>query len=196
MVFTIGCKKHSSISGTVTSSADGKPLEGATVVMTFINGKKGGGTELVARESQLTDEKGQYALEACTPDAGASIGVSKGGYARKFSVPFTPGDCKEIDFVLHPYDAWLSLSVENTSGTRIRKFYYNYTGPFLDNDDLCFSTCPYTLKPLEIKTAVARIPGGSDILFRWDTVSTSGQPLKKIIVACKRNDTTYINIKI
>lgn len=194
----IACKKHSTFSGKITNSADGQPVEGVEVRLRFLKAKKGGGNDLVAKDEQTTTSNGEYALEVEGKNAeSAYLDVKKDRYAPSQYKSFDPGDCDEVDFVLNPYDSWLSVTFENQSDTVEKDFYFNYTGPFLEDKIQCSSSgCgPFVTLPKASHTEVMRIPGGENITINWDTQKTGNTPFSnQKIVFCSRNDTTFITI--
>ena len=193
----VSCKKHASYTGIITNGADGLPVKGVEVELRFLTGTKNG-TRISDSDHQLTDDKGQYALEVKASRAdenGVLIVKEKEGFAAIKPVLIQPGDCEELDFTLHPYDAWLEVTFENTSN-RTKKYQYNYSGPFLDGIDYCHSTCgPFTLSPTSKKSEIVKIPGGAEIVVKWDTMSTNNS-IKEEKILCNRNDTARLKITL
>jgi hypothetical protein len=188
----LACNKdYSAITGYVRSSADNKPIEGANVTLSFSKTRQsGGGMETIASDHQLTGVKGQYSLELTAKDAERGhIKAEKKGFAPMKAIRVDPGDSKEIDITLHPYDAWLSLTFENWS-TQSRTYTYTYTGKYLDSYLYCVSGCgPFALSPYASRTVTGLIPGGAEITITWNDNNTH-------TVFCERNDTTFVNIKL
>jgi len=193
----IACKKHSTFSGKITNSADGQAVEGVEVRLRFLKGKKGGGSELVAKDEQTTSSNGEYALEVEGKNAeSAYLDVKKDRYAPSQYKSFDPGDCDEVDFVLNPYDAWLSVTFENQSDNLAKNIYFNYTGPYLEGSPYCSNSgCgPFVIQPKASHTEVMRIPGGAEITINWDTKTGAGSVPNQKAVNCSRNDTTFVTI--
>ena len=200
LLTTGSCKKQSTFSGVVRSSADNQPVEGATVILGFSKGKRGGGWETISEDRQETDIKGQYALEVSGKYVEfARIIALKEGFAPIKPIAFDPGDCQELDFTLHPYDAWLKVVFENTSGTKVKEYYFNYSGEFLQHtiNGVSEGIGPFKVQAGSVRSHLTRIPGGSDIYINWDTIRTGVTQFRnKVTKNCIRNDTTEIRVKI
>lgn len=100
-----------SISGTVTSEADGSPIAGAEVYVD--NGS--------VQQTVFTDGAGQY-LAGNLPDGGYNVVVSKAGYAtaHRYSVMVSSGgQTSGVDFTLTTRMGRLSGRVTDTSGAPI-----------------------------------------------------------------------------
>ena len=195
----VSCKKHASFHGKVTSSADNLPIEGAEVELAFIIGKKGGGAEVTASDVQKTDAMGDYMVEAEASRAGyGTLLPSKDGYAPAEAFSFIPSHSGEVNFVLNPYDAWIEVTFENTSSVREKQYYCNYTSAFLNNEIQAFNGIgPFKLQPNEVRTEIAKIPGGTDFFVKWDSTHVGNTPFRyKETIFCNRNDTTHLVIKI
>lgn len=192
------CKKNTTVSGKITSSADGHPVADVDVAIKFFFTGDGNVTKVTDSDEQKTDQNGRYMLEI-KPKRNRSGGftVHKEGFAPINPVKVNAGDNKEIDFVLNPYDAWLSVTFENTSATEDKKYYYHCTSDFLIQGFSKDQGGPFVLQPLASKTDLHLIPGGADILLKWDTVRITGQPLKmEVAIPCNRNVTNYRTVKI
>ena len=195
----ISCKKHTSFYGKITSSSDNLPIKDAEVTLTLLKGKKGGGVDVISKEIQKTDSMGNYMVEI--ENSRGEFGElysKKAGYVPVKPKLIQPGDCDEVDFIFNPYDAWLSVTFENTSITNDKQYFYDYTGAFLYGEIYKISGIgPFELHPNESRTEIEKIPGGADIYINWDTIHTVYTPLRnKLTVFCNRNDTTYVLIKI
>lgn len=194
----VSCKKQTTISGKITSSAGGAPIEGVDVSLEFYFTGDGNVTKIVGSDQQQTDIKGQYMLEVKSKHRGSgSLSVHKEGFAPVNVVLVQSGDNKEMNFVLNPFDAWLSITFENKSPTEDKKYYYDCRSDFLIQGFSKDSGGPFILHPLESKTDLHLIPGGSPIKLTWDTIRKSGQPLKNLeIIPCNRNVTTFYTVQV
>jgi hypothetical protein len=194
---TIACNKKTSFTGTVTSSADGKPIEGVRLRLGTGTDCPKGELRILDEDEQMTDSSGHYSLEIRAKRSnGAGLSIKKEGFAHKTGISVDAGKCKEVDFVLHPYDAWLRVFVENISDTEQRSFKFNYTGIFLEGDIKCNNFCkPLLINPLQNESVVFIIPGGENIDLKWDIDGFSPFRYKETIF-CPRNDTTTLVIKI
>jgi hypothetical protein len=193
------CKKTSHFSGKVVSSDGDMPIEGATVGLYFTGDDQNGKPAFLAKDEQITNAKGEYSVEVeyKRPDDGYII-AKKEGFADMRGIGFDPGDCGEKDIVLHPLDAWLSVTFENTSSDD-SQFLCNYSGEFLADKKYGFSggIGPFPLAALSSKTMTANIPGGAEIRIRWDTEQIGNTPFKnQTNIFCPRHDTTHVHIKI
>lgn len=191
------CKKQSTFTGKVINSADDSPIDGASVTLAFTKNNKGV-EETVAIDETTTNSGGEYALEVESGSADHGFLIAeKNGFAPIEGFVFDPGDCGEQDFVLNPYDAWLSVTVENTSSSA-KQFYYNHTGPFLADKIYAFNGIgPFPIGPQAMFNEIGVIPGGATVYVNWDIIRTGNIPFKnKITVFCNRNDTTFVHIKI
>jgi hypothetical protein len=198
LLLLAACKKHSTFSGRVLSSDGMVPIEGAGVSLNFSIDKRERGTETVAQASYVTDSTGEYLVEVEAKNAHHGLLLAaKQGYAPIAPISFKPGKCDELDFILNPYDAWLSVTFENTKNTE-QSYYHYYTGPFF-KENYCFGSCgPTKIAPFGQQTFVALIPGGADTDVFWDYEYWGGKvPLRyKTTQSCPRHDTTYVHIKI
>jgi hypothetical protein len=199
---TIACNKKTSFSGTVTSSADGKPIEGVRLSLGTGTDCPKGELRILDEDEQLTDSSGHYSLEIRAKRSnGAGLSIKKEGFAHKTGISVDAGKCKEVDFILHPYDAWLKVTFENQSLVHARKLRFANTSEFLENKNYC-STDECGQFMLDSNggsvTKILLIPGGEDITVIYDTLfnSTNSSFRLKETIFCPRNDTTTLVIKI
>ena len=108
------CKKHTEYSGTVLSSADGKPVAGARVRLVFGISTGPGESELSASDEMTTDSSGTY-LVSCEVKRydTRNFLAEKEGFIKFQKLPET-NTCEKLDIILDPLDAWLGLEIENT----------------------------------------------------------------------------------
>ena len=192
------CKKHTEFSGTVFSSADGKPVAGARVRLYFYYGAGGGQTKILAEDEMTTDETGKYFV-SCDVNKydGGALRVFKDESFERFSKPVDAGDCVALDITIHPIDAWLGFSVENTRDTTIQ-CYSSYYGDFFESSGHCINGCgPFEIAPHTTKLiGIRSIPGGQEIRVFWDDQKYKEAKFAKNMtpVFCPRNDTTVVKV--
>jgi hypothetical protein len=195
----LGCSKTTHFNGKVFSSDGNTPLSGVEVILRSLKDKKGGGSELAQEDRVTTNSSGTYDLSVSGKGGAYSawISVKKNGYVTTQSETLDIGECGEIDFILHPYDAYLSLTFENTGNTT-RNFHYVYTGNAFKSDRSCgpIGCGPYQVAAQQSQTQVLYLPGGTDIDIIWDTKNIPGTSTpNKMTVNCPRHDTTHLLIK-
>ncbi len=133
-ILITGCKKTTMVSGVITSSATGQPIEGVAVRL-LSQRSTGPTSEVLATDNAFTDNNGSYSVEIESKNADLIIwSIAKNGFVEPKIIFIEKGDSKTIDYVLNPYDAWLSVTFKNQSSSLARKFYFNYTGPFFEGE--------------------------------------------------------------
>lgn len=192
------CKKHTEFSGQVLSSADGKPVAGAQVVLVFFVGLEGGVSETVANDEMLTDSTGEYLVSCKVKNYdGGNFVVKKEGFI-KFQKLAYKGDCEQVDIILDPLDAWLGLEVENTRDSTVM-CYAGITGQVYNGLGNVF---PGGIGPYEIPAHSSRyigtqkVPGGYDLEVLWSDkrITSLKEGSNRTPVFCPRNDTTVVKV--
>jgi len=199
LFFTAACKKTTIVSGTITNSATGTPVEGVSVLLVATR-STGPGSEVVSKAETLTDLQGNYSVEVEKKHAESTfLSIKKDGFVTPKVILFERGSHETFDYVLNPYDAWLSITYKNESVNSIRKFYNNYTGVYLEGRIYCSAMLgcgPFLFQTNESRTEIIEIPGGAEITINWDTVKIPGaaQYANRLDTLCPRNDTTFVRI--
>ncbi len=190
-----GCKKTTIISGRITSSANGQPVADVKVTLAASR-STGPSSEILSQDSDSTDANGVYMVEVDGKNSEIIFwAIQKEGFVKPKGIIIERGNRKTIDFILNPRDAWLRLTFENQSDNLAKDFYANCSGIFFTEGQFeALVSSPYLVQPLESRTKITSIPGGADVLIKWDTVGL-GDVANKLAVFCPRNDTTDILIK-
>jgi hypothetical protein len=196
----LSCSKTTHFNGKVFSSDGNTPLSGVEVILRSLKDKKGGGAELAQEDRMTTNSSGTYDLSVNGKGGAyyAWISVKKNGYVTTQSERLGIGECGEIDFILHPYDAYLSLTFENQSEVT-RNFFYEITSPVFIGESTKAGPeggGPFPTLPHQGHTHLIPVPGNTDIQINWNTTNfIDNDPAKKPKVFCPRHDTTHLLIK-
>lgn len=199
LLIAAGCKKTTIISGTITNSATGAPVEGVSVLLVATR-STGPGSEVVSKAETLTDLQGNYSVEVEKKHAESTfLSIEKDGFVKPKIIHFERGSHETFDYALNPYDAWLRVTYNNQSVNSIKNFYNYYTGTYLEGKIYCSAMLgcgPFLFQANESRTEIIEIPGGAEITISWDTVKIPGafQYANRIDTLCPRNDTTFVRI--
>lgn len=187
----ISCKKTTMVTGMITDSATGQPIKGVKVLMA---GNKNGSDETITVDLDIsaTDTLGQYAVEVSGKRIQrVFIRITKDGYAEKKIVYFDNGSCTEYNWVLNPYDAYLSIKLINQSGAN--DLFYAIAGNNYDGLRIVGPSGSHSLMiPKDDSlTQVVKIAGGDFNQLLWDIKNFGSSPAHIDSIFCPRNDTTY-----
>ena len=192
------CKKHTEYSGTVLSSADGKPVAGARVRLVFGISTGPGESELSASDEMTTDSSGTY-LVSCEVKRydTRNFLAEKEGFIKFQKLPET-NTCEKLDIILDPLDAWLGLEIENTRDD-VLLLYPSITGEVYRGLGAYFpqGKGPYEIPPHSTRDInVQKVPGGYDLQLAWafKVAGDIDSKTEKKIVFCPRNDTTIVKL--
>src|SRR5690606_38557058 len=158
------------IRGTITSSEDGTPIIGATLLVQ-------GGTN---SEGTITDVEGKYSLSVDGPES--TLVISSIGYQTK---TITVGNLSVIDVQLDPDVSELSEVVVTAFGIEREKKALGYSVQEVNADELTQAREPNVVNSLKGKVAGVHInptsggPGGSSYVVIRGNSSLTGnnQPL-------------------
>lgn len=191
VLLAIACKRNTMITGIVTDSSTGLPIEGVEVHLIASRFAKHGGVLGVDEDTITTGTDGAYALEVSTARAD-NVFLR---YIKKDYIPYSPdvkrGDCKQVDAVLNPIDAYINFTIINESqsqelhiGTKGNMYYSGNGGKdFWKETDI---PTTYLLK----------VPGGDFIRIYWGDESFTWDNASHVdSTFCPRNDTTQFLLK-
>ncbi len=192
VLVAIACKRTTMINGVVTDSGTGLPIDGVEVHLIASKYAKHGGTLGVDEDNITTGTDGAYALEVSSARAD-NVFLR---YIKKDYIPYSPdvkrGDCKQVDAVLNPIDAYINFTIINESQSlelHIRttgNMYYSGNGGKGFNK-LADIPSTYLLK----------VPGGDNIQIYWDKdpITLYAKAAYTSTIFCPRNDTTQFLLK-
>jgi hypothetical protein len=191
VLLAIACKRTTMITGIVTDSGTGLPIDGVEVHLIASRFAKHGGTLVVDEDTLTTGADGAYALEVSTARAD-NVFLR---YIKKDYVPYSPavkrGDCKQVDAVLNPFDAYINFTIINESQSAelhcsvTGNMYLNIRngGPVGKGDNIPSSY-------------ILNVPGGDFIRIYWDNEPFMLSKASHVdSIFCPRNDTTQFLLK-
>ncbi len=186
------CERTTTVTGTITDSATGLPLEGVKVNL-VANLFKKKGFELVDSSIFVTGADGKYTVEIEGKKISQIfIRMGKPYYFSPEEIYLKKGDCKVFDKKLNPLDAYLAFTVINeTQADEL----FCFVGGNLYEGNLQIGPGG---KGSDIpSTFLLRVAGGDFVRIYWDSKLSNLIDKASHVdsIFCPRNDTTQFLLK-